>query len=432
MTEPIRRISAPAARRFLVRRHLLAPPRSLPAGLDGVRAAFRTLGSVQFDPLGVAGRNHDLVLHARVAGYRTQWTDTLLYDTRELYETFNKGLSLLPTAELPWYRINWERALQDDRVAAQHERRETMDHVLVQIRERGPQSSGDFERHRTAKAVDWFWGPTNEIRAALEALWEAGTLGLARREGNRRFYDLAERIYPAELLVHRLSQREQRRHKLLSRFRAHGLLGTSGQAELWLGIAPANPDPKAPERSSRTELRAELVESGEIAPVEVEGVRGPRFVIREDVAALEVAMAESDGAPVGGGPTGPSATFLAPLDPFVWDRELLRQLFGFDYVWEVYVPEAKRRWGYYVLPLLFGDRLVGRIEPRIDRRAGVVRILGLWWENGFDPRTAAGFVDATRRALVDYMDFGGAKSVEWAPALNREKRLLGTRPRVAA
>ena len=85
----------------------------------------------------------------------------------------------------------------------------------------------------------------------------------------------------------------------------------------------------------------------------------------------------------------PAVTFLAPLDPFVWDRDLLRELFDFDYVWEVYVPEAKRRWGYYVLPLLFGDRLVGRIEPRIDRSTGTLRMLGLWWEEGFDPRTAA-------------------------------------------
>src|SRR4051812_6735756 len=98
MVEPAPRlhVSAAAARRFFVRRHLLAPARALPAGLDGVRAAFARLGSVQFDPLGVAGRNHDLVLHARVRGYRSEWTDTLLYDTRELYETYNKGLSLVP------------------------------------------------------------------------------------------------------------------------------------------------------------------------------------------------------------------------------------------------------------------------------------------------------------------------------------------------
>jgi uncharacterized protein YcaQ len=425
MTDSIRRVSAPAARRFLVRRHLLSPPRSLPAGPDGVRAAFERLGSIQFDPLGVAGRNHDLVLHARVAGYRSAWTDTLLYDTRELYETFNKGLSLLPTAELPWYRISWDRALRDDRVREQHERTETMQHVVEQIRERGPQSSGDFERHRTAEAVNWFWGPTNEIRAALEALWEAGILGLARREGNRRFYDLAERIYPADLLAHRPSQHEQRKHKLLSRFRAHGLLGLAGQAEIWLGTAPAKLDPLEPERPSRGQLRAELVAEGAIVPVEVEGLKGVRHVIREDMATLDAAEADVSARLS----AEPHVSFLAPLDPLAWDRDLMRQLFDFDYVWEVYVPEAKRRWGYYVLPLLFGDRLVGRIEPRIDRGGKAIRVLGIWWEPGFDPRRAEGFVDAMRGALADYMDFGGASSIEWASALSAEQRLFGRRPR---
>src|SRR3954471_493775 len=201
--KPARRVTASAARRFLVRHQLLAAPRSLPASLDGVRAVFDRLGSIQFDPLGVAGRNHDLVLHARVSGYRPAWADALLYDTRELYETYNKGLSLVPSAHLPWYRIQWQRALLDDRVAKAHERRETIEHVLDEIRRRGALSTDDFERHRTAKAVDWFWGPTNEIRAVLEALWEAGVLALHHRAGNRRYYDLAERIYPPALLEER-------------------------------------------------------------------------------------------------------------------------------------------------------------------------------------------------------------------------------------
>ena len=89
----------------------------------------------------------------------------------------------------------------------------------------------------------------------------------------------------------------------------------------------------------------------------------------------------------------PGVAFLAPLDPLVWDRDLLRSLWDFDYVWEVYVPAAKRRWGYYVLPLLWGDRFVGRIEPRIERKTGTLRILGLWWEDGFDPFGEPGFVD---------------------------------------
>jgi hypothetical protein len=100
-----------------------------------------------------------------------------------------------------------------------------------------------------------------------------------------------------------------------------------------------------------------------------------------------------------GDSVAPGVALLAPLDPLVWDRDLLRSLYDFDYVWEVYVPAARRRWGYYVLPILFGDRLVGRIEPRIDRRAGVLRVLDLWWETGFDPMTATGFADALTDAL---------------------------------
>ncbi len=124
---------------------------------------------------------------------------------------------------------------------------------------------------------------------------------------------------------------------------------------------------------------------------------------------------------------GTGVTFLAPLDSFVWDRDLLRELFDFDYVWEVYVPKAKRRWGYYVLPLLWGDRLVGRIEPRIDRASRTVRILGLWWQPGFDPREE-GFVPAMRGALAAYLRFAGARRLDWAAHLAREQRRFGVRP----
>ena len=124
----------------------------------------------------------------------------------------------------------------------------------------------------------------------------------------------------------------------------------------------------------------------------------------------------------------PSVAFLAPLDAFVWDRELLGSLFDFDYVWEVYVKEHKRRWGYYVLPILFRDRLIGRIEPRIDRAGGRVQVLGLWWEDGFAPRRADGFIDAMRDALRAYLRFAGANRIGWAPHLGTEKRLFSVSP----
>src|SRR6186713_2028624 len=105
-----RSIDRGTARRYLVMHHLLAPPRSLPPGEDSVRCVFDRLGSLQFDPIDVAGRNHDLVLLARIAGYRREWTDAFLYEERSLFETFNKMLSIVPTAELPWYRIAWDRS----------------------------------------------------------------------------------------------------------------------------------------------------------------------------------------------------------------------------------------------------------------------------------------------------------------------------------
>ena len=415
-------VSAAAARRFLAVRHMLAPARSRSAGLDGVREVFDRLGSIQFDPLAVAGRNHDLVLHARVRDYDPAWTNELLYERRELFEAYNKGLSLLPTSELPWHRHTWDKFRDRHEGAAFARHEETIEHVLARIRDEGPLCSLDFERR---PAVDWYWGLTGEVRAVLEALSEAGIIGLARRDDNRRYYDLIERLYPAELLAAERDDRDQRRHRLLSRYRAHGLLGEGGQSELWYGIGPARArvsDP--PGIVTRTELREELVADGELVAVSVEGVRGTRYVLGTEVGLLhEASNAVSRGHDL----VGASVVFLAPLDPLAWDRNLMRSLFDFDYVWEVYVPQRKRRWGYYVLPLLWGDRLVARIEPRIDRDAGVIRVLGMWWQEGFSPRRSEGLVEAMRAALADYAAFGGVKRIDWG-SCRSERRLFGIRP----
>jgi uncharacterized protein len=405
------RVTAEAARRFLVARHALAPARSLEGGLDAVLEVFRRLGSIQFDPIAVAGRTHDLVLHARVADYDPAWCD-LLYERREIFEAFNKGLSFVPASEFPWFRATSSR--NAPRVLA--ENAEVAERVLERIRADGPLSALDFERTRGATA-DWFGMPTNAVRAVLEAYTLTGVLGLARRDGNRRYYDLLERLLPADLLAHDIPPTEQLRHKLLSRYRAHGLLGVGGGGDIFGGIGPARPDPRLPGHPGRTALREDLVDDGELVPVEVEELRGNRFVLKEDVELLE-------GPPE----PPPSVAFLPPFDPLVWDRGLLGSLFGFDYVWELFLPPAKRRWGWYVLPMLFRDRLVGRIEPRIDRDSGQVQVLGLWWEDGFAPRRTEGFVDAMRDALRAYLRFGGATRIDWSPHLATERRLFLTRP----
>jgi len=405
------KVTAEAARRFLVARHALNPARSLEAGPAGVLDVFRRFGSIQFDPIAVAGRTHDLVLHARVADYDPAWCDGL-YERREIFEAYNKGLSFVLVEDYPWFRgrlsRRWAEIIDENSDVAEQ--------VLERIRVEGAMSSLDFERTK-GETTDWFGLPTNTVRAVLEAYALTGVLGLSRRDGSRRYYDLLERLLPAEILAREVPILEQFRHRLLSRFRAHGLLGVAGVGDIFGGIGPAKPDPRVPGYPGRTALREELVADGAIVPVDVEGVRGKRFVLAEEIGLLQDPPEPS-----------PSVAFLPPFDALVWDRPLLGSLFDFDYVWELFIPPEKRRWGWYVLPMLFRDRFVGRIEPRIDREGGRVEVLDLWWEEGFAPRRVVGFVDAMKDALRAYLRFAGASRLKWAPHLTAEKRLFSTRP----
>jgi uncharacterized protein len=397
-------VTKEGARRFLLARHFLAPARSLAGGLDGVLEVFRRLGSIQFDPIAVAGRNHDLVLHARVAGYEPAWCDAL-YERREIFEATNKALSFVLTSEFPWFRHAMGRKGPRFHNAALADNAAVAEQVLERIRAEGQLSSLDFERE-TGPTKDWFGMPENAVRAVLEAYTVTGEIGLARRDGKRRYYDLLERLLPAEVLTHGVPEREQLLHKLLSRYRAHRLLGAGGAGGTFARIA--NPP-------VRNELFKKLVELGSLVPVEIEGVRGKRFVLREELALLETPPE----------PT-PSVAFIAPFDSLLWDTALLASLFDFGYVWEGFFTPAKRRWGYYVLPIVFGDRFIGRIEPRIDAAEGSVHVVAVWWEDGFEPRRAEGFVDAMREALGAYARFAKADRIEWPPERRAEKLLFAT------
>jgi uncharacterized protein len=321
------KVTAEAARRFLLTRHFLAPARSVAGGLDGVLEVFRKFGSIQVDPIAVAGRSHDLVLHARVAGYERAWCD-VLYERREIFEATNKALSLVPVSEFAWFRLGFGRKGPRFHGAALAENAAVAERVLGRIRAEGPLSSLDFERE-TGPTKDWFGMPENAVRAVLEAYTVTGVIGLARRHGNLRYYDLLERLLPAEVLAREVPEREQLRHKLLSRYRAHGLLGAGGAGGTFDRIA--NPE-SAPGRPGRNELRRELIELGALVPVDVEGVRGQRFVLAGEVALL---LAPPE-------PTS-SVAFIAPFDSLLWDTGLLSSLFAFDYVWEGFFPPAKRR-----------------------------------------------------------------------------------------
>jgi uncharacterized protein YcaQ len=393
------RISADHARRFLVSRHLLAPPRALPAEPASVLEVVKRHGLLQFDPLEVPGaRNHDLVLHARIGGYRREWCDALLYGpNRRLIELYNKSLNILPIDQLPHYRVTWDRNAPEVDGGILKEQAEVATAVLAKLKTDGPLSTAAFAEH--GHAVDWWWAPTRASRAVMEALFVAGRIGIARRDGNRRYYDLIERLVPADLLKLRESEEDAMTHRLLSRFRATGMTSPAGgtQSEVMYSAGST---------ADRVRRTAKLVDAGELLPVDVEGLKGARYIVAAEEPILE---ATADPASL-----TPGVSFLAPLDPLIWDRRgLLRGLFGFDYLWEVYVPEAKRRWGYYVLPILFGDRFVGRIEPRLDRKTKALNILGIWFEPTFAPMESPGFIPALHDALEAYRTFVGADTIAW-------------------
>jgi uncharacterized protein len=402
-------ISADHARRFLVTRHLLAPPRSLAAKPESVLDAVERLGLLQFDPLEVPGaRNHDLVLHARIRAYQRGWCEQWLYGPdRRLIELYNKSLNVLPMHELPHYRITWQRTSPEIENGILKEQADVAKAILRRLKTDGPLSTAAFSEH--GHAVDWWWAPTRASRAVMEALYVTGRIGIARRDGNRRYYDLIERLVPAELLKLKESEEDAMAHRLLSRYRATGLtMPTAGTQSEVMYSAGSSAD--------RVRRTARLVDEGELLPVAVDGLKGTRYIIAAEEPILE---ATADPASL-----VPGVSFLGPLDPLIWDRRgILRGLFGFDYLWEVYVPEAKRRWGYYVLPILFGDRFVGRIEPRLDRKAKSLAVIGIWFEPGFVPMETPGFVSAFAEAVEAYRSFVGAEKVVWPR--NRIGRAIG-------
>jgi uncharacterized protein len=413
-------ISAHHARRFLVRRQLLDPPRCLPPEPESVLRVIERLGSVQFDPVEVPGaRSHDLTFHARIKDYQRAWADRWLYGPpdgdpadRRLIELYNKSLNLLPIDELPYYALAWQRHNVRYENGILRDESKVADAILARIKTEGPLSSTAFKEHN--HSVDWWWAPTSVGRAVLEALFVCGRVGISRRDGNRRYFDLIERLVPKTLLAKRASEADAARHRLLSRYRGVGLLGAQMAGEVALGTG------KSPERAR---ILAGLVEDGTLFPVQIEGQRQPRYVLADEKRILETAANPE--------PQAPSVTFVAPLDPLMWDRRLVRELFGFEYLWEIYTPAAKRRHGYYVLPILFGERLVGRIEPRFERGEKALRILGVWFEDGFRPMEEPHFVPALAEALRAYRSFVGAKTVSW-PRTRPGRNLAGALRRLAA
>lgn len=385
-----------AARHFLLRAFRLERPRAL----TDVSTALDALEFVQMDSINVCGRVHDLILGARVHDYRPERLDELLYTPpRGAFEYPFPNLCALPLRDYPYFvRTMQERTAVPGRWGAlTAEEIPVAKGLLARIRAEGPLRTRDAgaEPGRTLSG----WGVPRRVAAhVLEKLWLQGRLAIHHREGFERYFDLAERVLPPDVAALRTdstllpTEAEEQAHKPRKRLRTRRIF-----------------------RPRREDLRTLGVDA--VVPVALEGDSRPWYVLAEDVPALKAAGAAPPPEPSG-------VNLLAPLDPLIYDRERTRAVFDFDYAWEVYTPAARRRWGYYVLPILWGERLVGRLDPRIDRRARVLEVRSLRLEPGIDPAALAAplaerLTEFARDLGADRLRIEGAE-----PAVLR--RLLGS------
>ncbi len=393
-------IPARTARRLLLGAQGLLDDPGRPATARALRRTIHGLGYVQLDTINVLERAHHLTLASRLDGYRPEQLDRLQARERSVFEHWTHDASIIPIEFFPYWKIRferyerrgvdhawWGRRIGDD--PATHIRR-----VLRRIRREGPLRSSDFEHAIEGARGWWDWKPD---KVALEFLWRSGRLAIERREGFQKVYDLTERVYPEACARPRPGDREHVDWACTEALKRL-VIATSGEiASFWRAVSAAE---------ARAWCTA-AIRDGRAVDVNVapEGGGAPWGA---------VALPDHEARAAKLAPPPWRSRLLSPFDPVVRDRRRAERLFGFDYRFEGFTPAPKRRYGYYVMPILEGDRLVGRLDPKLHRDRGILEIKGLWWEPGVKAtRARRGLLDAALGRLADFV--GAERVVRAAP-----------------
>ncbi len=371
------------------------------AGKTGAYDYVRRAGCIQFDPVDVCGKNAELTLQSRVKGFTKPMLGELLYEDRKLVDYVDKELSIWPTEDWPYFAHFRERGRQlgDTFEGLQELKRE----ALSYIRENGPVCSdtlpieGEIYWHSSMHWSGNWHKKSPAARSVLEQLYTVGELVIHHKNGSRKYYDLAERYLPAGILKADdpcKDEFERISWRVLRRIGAVGLLWDKS-SPAFLGI-----DLKA---DMRKQVLAKLLADNKITAAAVEGIKVPFYYRTEDEELMrEILDGRAD--------LKPRMSFIAPLDPLMWDKALILALWGFTYSWEIYTPAVKRKYGYYTLPIIYGNRFVGRIEAVPDRKEGILRVKGLWWEQGV--RQTKALRSALERTLRDFAGFNDCRAVD--------------------
>jgi uncharacterized protein YcaQ len=428
---PVITLSRIAARRFILGRQGLWPGRRW-RGQRGTERAMRAMEYLQLDPLQIVARSQDLALHSRVIDYTPGMWEKLCYEERKFFD-WGAWLAVRPIEELPHWRVVMRRERDDPRFsrlvfhdsyrrALGRHHREAIEEMRAAVRAKRTVSNRDFEMH-TRRRVNNYRG-RKDSAVALYYLWRTGELMTHHRERFERVYGLPEDIAPAHFL--RESSDEEADAFLIRKTIAfHGLHRLSGGGSGDIGNPVLNRVLRRPVTAREVaRLREKMLSDGDIVAVHVEGLKDPHYALASDAKDLrEVGAGRSPRAwqPCDT-TTREEVTFLSPLD-IVTARERARALFDFDYQWEVYVPQARRKYGYYALPILWDDAFVARSDLKLDRSSKTLIVCGIWFE---DRKTAnnQAFNDALAKGIARLMRFIGATKLDPSAVEPRSVRKL--------
>jgi uncharacterized protein YcaQ len=365
-------LSAAEARRTALAAQGFANGRPAQPGGHALRRVLKHVGLLQIDSVNVLARGHYLTLFGRLGPYPLELVDTAAwYAPRRLFEYWGHEASLLPVATQPLLRWRMQRAHDDAwgsmrRVA--QERPDLVERVLAEVGERGPMAASEMEEVGSRRGEPWWsWSDT---KRAFEFLFWSGLITSARRRRFERLYDLTERVLPRAVVSAPTPAPDDAQRELV-RIAARSL-GVAAERDLRDYF-------RLPLADTRARV-AELAEAGELVPVDVQGWRTPAYLWHETTVPRKV-----DGS-----------ALIGPFDSLIWERSRVERLFGFRYRIEIYVPAPKRVHGYYVLPFLLGDRLVGRVDLKADRAAGELRVRAAHGEPDAPPETASALFDELR------------------------------------